>query len=582
MRQQISQMIAYFRAIEDRVSVRTQIAAAVAAMAILLVGSLAIGAAFISYNNTSALVNSKLAGVASTTSERLDRYMAVRQQEILLFSQLEPLRDLWQNNPAALGKSLDQLQKSFTDFAWIGFALPNGIVAASTGGLLQGQSVAERPWFKTGLTETSVGDVHEAKLLSSLLAQPTNGEPFRFVDMALPIRKPDGEVIGVFGAHLNWDWARALIANVENNDGDTDTTLSVISKEGIVLVGPGFGTRRYDPARIAAVLNERSGAFAEVVDNKKMLTAFYVGNGYRDYQGLNWIVTASQPTSVALAAAAKSAQIILGIGAIAGLVGVVMAFFIARRISGPIHSLTEEADRIGRASGPTMLARRQGSLEVVQLSSALRSLLRRIGFAEEQTKEAEARATENAMQFKDDVTKLRRLADTDYMTGLMNRRAFLAAADDAMDFSRRYGRNIATLMIDIDHFKAINDVHGHAVGDVVITRIATLINHSIRGSDKAARFGGEEFVVMLREVNSDEAKALAERICNIIATDSIVAGAIDVSATVSIGIAIIAPADRDIQDLIERADQGLYVAKNTGRNRTFFMPVSETRPSRAA
>jgi diguanylate cyclase (GGDEF)-like protein len=259
-----------------------------------------------------------------------------------------------------------------------------------------------------------------------------------------------------------------------------------------------------------------------------------------------------------------------------------MAFIIARRISGPIHALTVEADRIGRASGPTMLARQKGSMEVVQLSSALRSLLRRIGFAEEQTKEAEARATENAMQFKDDITKLRRLADTDYLTGLMNRRAFLAAADDAMDFSKRYGRNIAALMIDIDHFKSINDLHGHAVGDAVIKRIAAIVAESIRGSDKAARFGGEEFVVMLREVNGDEAKALAHRICNVIESDNTIVGATPVAATVSIGIAIIAPADRDIQDLIERADQGLYVAKNTGRNRTFFMPVPENRPSRAA
>jgi diguanylate cyclase (GGDEF)-like protein len=582
MRMLISRLTSHFRAIEDRHSVRAQITAAVAAMAILLVGSLAAGAAFVSYNNTSALVNSKLASVASTTSDRLDRYMAVRQQEILLFSQLEPLQGLWQNDAAALSKSLDQLQRSFTDFAWIGFALPDGTVAASTGGLLRGQSVAERPWFKNGLTEASVGDVHEAKLLSSLLAQPASGEPLRFVDIALPIRTADGTVLGVFGAHLNWDWARRLVANAEDNDGDTDTTLSVISKDGTVLLGPGLGTKKYEPARIAAILNARSGAFPEVAGDNNSLTAFYVGNGYHEYQGLNWIVTASQPTSVALAAAVRSAKIILGIGAVAGLVGVIMAFFIAWRISGPIHNITLEADRIGRASGPTMLARHSGSLEVVQLTRALRSLLRRVGFAEEQTKEAEARASENAMQFKDDITKLRQLADTDYLTGLLNRRAFLAAADDAMAFSHRYGRNIATLMIDIDHFKSINDVHGHTTGDAVIKRIATIIHESIRGSDKAARFGGEEFVVLLREVNSDDAKALANRICGTIATDKSMVGGTPVAATVSIGIALNAPTDRDIQDLIERADQGLYVAKNTGRNCTFFMPVPETRPSRAA
>jgi methyl-accepting chemotaxis protein len=122
--------------------------------------------------------------------------------------------------------------------------------------------------------------------------------------------------------------------------------------------------------------------------------------GHREYQGLNWIVTASQPAGIALAAAISSAKIILGIGVITALIGLGLAVAISRRIARPIIAITQEADRIGRASGPTMLARQSGSVEVVQLTRALRSLLRRIGFAEERTKEAELRATENALQFK--------------------------------------------------------------------------------------------------------------------------------------------------------------------------------------
>jgi hypothetical protein len=117
---------------------------------------------------------------------------------------------------------------------------------------------------------------------------------------------------------------------------------------------------------------------------------------------------------------------------------------ISRRIARPIISVTQEADRIGRASGPTMLARQSGSVEVVQLTLALRSLLRRIGFAEERTREAELRATENALQLKDDLVKLQKMADTDYLTGLMNRRAFLVVADDTVEFCRRYNRSMAT------------------------------------------------------------------------------------------------------------------------------------------
>jgi diguanylate cyclase (GGDEF)-like protein len=568
--------------IEDHLTVRTQIAAAMAAMSVVLVGMLAAGAAFVSYNNTSALVNRSLAGIAANTAGRLDRYMAVRQQEMNLFSQLQPLQRLWQDDPVELRRALEQLQTTFSDFAWIGFADVDGQVVASTGGLLQGASVAARPWFKEGLQRLAIGDVHEAILLSSLLAQRENNEPYRFVDLAVPVRNADGKLLGVLGGHLNWDWARDLIKSIEANDSDIGTTLSVIDKNGTVLLGLEKGSTKFSGQQLTDILKVRKGTFSETSGDQRMLTAFYVGAGHREYQGLNWIVTASQPASIALAAAISSAQIILCIGAIAALLGLALAVLVSRRISRPIRAITLEADRIGRASGPSMLARQSGSVEVVQLTRALRSLLRRIGFAEERTKEAELRANENAMQFKDDLVKMRQLADTDFLTGLMNRRAFLAVSDDAVEFCRRYKRCMATLMIDIDHFKKINDTHGHAAGDDAIKRIAGIIGECIRTTDKAARFGGEEFVVLLREIDQATALQLAERIRRSIEDSIIRHGTATIPATVSVGVAIFAEGDRDVQDMIERADQGLYVAKKTGRNRTFLMPASDDREARAA
>lgn len=580
MRTILQKIVHHLHAVEDRLTVQMQIAAATALMSVVLVGALAGSAALISYRNTAELLNSGLAGVASTTSGRLDRFMAVRQQEMHLFSQLQPLQALWQGRPAELRRSLEQLQATFTDLAWIGFADVDGNVVAATGGLLEGKSVAARPWFKEGLQKLAIGDVHEAVLLASLLGPQQSGEPYRFVDLAFPVRDASGKLLGVLGGHLNWNWATQVIKDAEANDSD-DTRLSVIDKNGVVLVGPDQGTVRYSGEQLARILKDRKGAFPEQADGQRMLTAFYVGNGHRAYQGLNWIVTASQPASIALAAAASSAEVILQIGAVAALIGLGLAIMISRRIARPIIAITKEADRIGRASGPTMLARQSGSAEMVQLTRALRSLLRRIGFAEERTKEAETRATENALHFQDEFVKLQRMADTDYLTGLMNRRAFLAAADDAMAFSRRYQRNVATLMIDIDHFKKINDTHGHAAGDDAIRRIAEIISQSIRTTDKAARFGGEEFVVLLREIDQDTALLLAERIRSTIEQEIIRHGEISFPATVSIGIAINTDGDRDVQDMIERADQGLYVAKKTGRNRVFLM-APEGRDARAA
>ncbi|MBC9883674.1 diguanylate cyclase [Bradyrhizobium sp. INPA01-394B] len=581
MRAFLQQAAERLHAIEDRLTVRTQIAAAVAAMSIVLVGTLAAGAALISYRNTAALIENNLAGTAAMVSGRLDRFMATRRQEMKLFAELQPMEQLWQGDPAALRRSLEALQHSF-DFAWIGFVDLNGDVVAATGGLLQGKSVAARPWFKQGLERVAVGDVHEALLLASLLSQRASNEPYRFVDIAIPVRDASGKLLGVLGGHLDWNWATSLIKDVEATDGNADATLSILSKGGMVLVGPQTETIRYDGDELAAILKAGDGTLRETRDGRQMLTAFHVGRGFRDYQGLNWIVTASQPASVALAAAISSAQTILAIGAATALIALSLAVLLSRRIAGPILAITQEADRIGRAHGPTMLARQSGSAEVVQLSRALRSLLRRIGHAEERTKEAELRASENAMQLQEDMLKLRELADTDFMTGLMNRRSFLAVADDAVAFSRRYKRNMAPLMIDIDHFKKINDTHGHAAGDDAIKRVAEIVSQSIRTTDKAARFGGEEFVVLLREIDQETAVLLADRIRTSIESAIVRHGNTVIPLTVSVGLALFDETDRDVQDVIERADQGLYVAKKTGRNRTFLMPISDERAARAA
>lgn len=575
MRNLLQKLAQQLHAIEDRLTLRVQIAAAAATISVLLVGTLAAGAAFISYRNTSELVNRSLASIAANTSGRLDRFMAIRQQELRLFAHLRPLEQLWRNDPAELRLALERLQQSYAEFAWIGFADVNGTVLASTGGLLQGKSVAQRPWFKEGLERMAVGDVHEALLLASLLSQRTDSEPYRFVDMAMPVRDADGNLLGVLGGHLNWDWAKEVIKDGEENDGKAETTLSIVSKNGTVLLGPGKDTLRYSGAPLADILKARDGSFIETRGDEHLLTAYHVGSGHREYQGLNWIVTASQPTSVALAAAISLVKIIFGLGALVALFGISMAVVVSRRIAAPINMITEEADRIGRTSGPTMLARQGGSVEVVHLTRALRSLLRRVGMAEERTKEAELRATENAVQFQDDLVKLQKLADTDFLTGLLNRRSFLTAAEDALQFSRRYKRGMATLMIDIDHFKKINDTHGHAVGDEAIKQIAAIINSAIRTTDRAARFGGEEFVVLLREIDQPTALLLAERIRRSIETSTLASGTDIIPATVSVGVAMFEGTDRDVQDMIERADQGLYTAKKSGRNCVVLMPVTD-------
>ena len=100
----------------------------------------------------------------------------------------------------------------------------------------------------------AIGDVHEAVLLASLLAQRANGEPYRFVDIAVPVRDSAGKLLGVLGGHLNWDWASKLIHESEETDGGTETTLSIIGKNGVVLVGPQKDSIKYSGEQLAESL----------------------------------------------------------------------------------------------------------------------------------------------------------------------------------------------------------------------------------------------------------------------------------------------------------------------------------------
>lgn len=566
-------------ALEDRLTVREQIGIWAALLILTLVGILAASAALISYRQVSDLTKAQMRAVASTTADRLDRYMFNRQQELTLFAGVANIREISATNPAELRRLLERLQNSYGDFAWIGFAGPDGKVISGTGGLLEGEDVSQRPWFINGKLNVTVEDVHQAMLLQKLLKPRAEDDPYRFVDVALPIRTREGYLIGVLGAHLNWDWSRGLAASIAS---EYNASIWIVAKDGTMLLGPEIGSKPFSGERFTQIRAARTGVFIHDVDGEDQLTAFDTSAGFRDYPGLEWIVVAQRPARIALQAAASSAWWILLIGLLVGIAGVGFALLMAGRVAKPIHAMTEEADRLGRTSTAAMFARQRGSLEAVQLTRALRSLLRRIGFAEERTREAELRASENARQFHDDVSKLRKLAETDDLTGLLNRRAFIAAATDAMNYFKRYRRSIAALMIDIDHFKAINDTHGHAAGDGVIKRVAELIGDCTRTTDKAGRFGGEEFVVLLREVDESTARELAERIRLTIEAAAIAYGRLDLRATVSIGVAIASDVDRDIADLIERADQGVYMAKNTGRNRVFYAPAEDQELARVA
>lgn len=163
--------------------------------------------------------------------------------------------------------------------------------------------------------------------------------------------------------------------------------------------------------------------------------------------------------------------------------------------------------------------------------------------------------------------ELRRLATTDPLTDLANRRHFLAQLALEVNRLQRYSNPAALLMIDIDHFKRVNDRYGHAIGDSVLRHFAATARQVLRKVDLLGRLGGEEFAVLLPGTDPEGAQQLAERLRQTIASSPARTAVGSIGITVSIGITLFAPTDLTADAVLIRADRALYRAKSQGRNR---------------
>lgn len=181
--------------------------------------------------------------------------------------------------------------------------------------------------------------------------------------------------------------------------------------------------------------------------------------------------------------------------------------------------------------------------------------------------------------------RLKRVGLTDSLTGVNNRRFFDQRLSEEVARAQRSGEPLACLFLDIDHFKRINDQHGHRIGDRVLSEVAGLIRDQLRSTDVLGRYGGEEFSALLVNAKKEKALEIAERIRSVIASQAFaLEGGDAISATISIGVSSLQISageglDNIAEELVDRADQALYLAKNAGRNRV--VPAQEEAPPSA-
>jgi len=180
--------------------------------------------------------------------------------------------------------------------------------------------------------------------------------------------------------------------------------------------------------------------------------------------------------------------------------------------------------------------------------------------------------------------KLRSLAVMDELTGINNRRNLLLNLQREIERARRYGKPLTVVMIDVDHFKRWNDMHGHQVGDMVLQRVAQLVSSVSREIDSYGRYGGEEFLVVLPETPLDQAVVYAERLRVAVEQQGVQLQQQfpGTSLTISIGVTNLAPTGDDLERTIQRADASLYASKKRGRNCVSVLAAGQKLPAPAA
>lgn len=372
----------------------------------LIVGglSLAIGAAVVVL--LSQLANSRitqdsgdaLKSAARAVSFAIAENLRERDREIALLSQTALLAQGDLSGPL-LRERLTLTKKTYRYYDWLGVAAPDGTVLSAVNGLLEGENVAQRPWFIAGKQGAYIGDVHEAVLLAKKLNNPNPREPLRFVDFASPIVGPDGKLRGVLGSHANWAWVGDVILGAIGEEGlDNGVDILIAGKDGEILYPFSAVGRIALPKNLPR--NNDHAVLAWDAGESFLTTQVAVKSATASNPG--WRVIARQPLSQALAAVHTMNVTLL----LAGLVSTVFFMLVVYRLVAnfcrPLEQLAESAQKVSAGEENPDFATSTRTIEINHLTQALqrmsRTLLSRQQALEESHKSLEHKVAERTRE----------------------------------------------------------------------------------------------------------------------------------------------------------------------------------------
>ncbi len=493
---------------------------------------------------------------------------------------------------------LARLEAMLVDFDTVGYADGDGRLLVSGDGQGDGLDVSHLAWFLEGQNDPYVGEPGALWLAA---------ESPPLLDLAVPLPGPDGDSAGVLWACLSRSWVSEIEQVVLKPLGRrVQMDLLMLNYGGEVLLGPEqLQGKTLDLPSIRSARLGASGYRVEAwPDGKTYLIGHSRSNRYGGQLGLGWLILVRQDLDIAYSPARQLQTQVLGGGVVLGLVFALLGWLLARYITRPLLVIARAADRIRRGDNTVRIPLLHGFSELKVLSHSLNTLVSNLTFHEgelarlntdlerrvhqrtqqlqliNETLEKEITDRRRAEREREQlIAELQTLAETDALTGVLNRRAFFLRGEGELSRAQRLNRSLAMLMLDIDHFKGVNDTYGHGVGDQVIKMVAKCCRATLREFDLVGRYGGEEFSVLLLEVDNDAAHWVAERLRMAIQNQILTIKGGQLSVTVSLGLAGLSSSTADLAGLLHRADQALYQAKRTGRNRVVVFQADAENPS---
>ena len=503
-----------------------------------------------------------LLGIADGTAHLLADGLHERLRELALLADAADERRLAPGDPRWRGE-IGRLATGRPHYAWIGVVDLGGRVRHASGDLLLGIDVSTRPWFRNGQQAPYVGDVHTAKLLAKLLPAPAGGEPLRFIDFVAPLHGTDGIFHGEIAVHADWRWAQQVIDDMRHDtEREQGVLVYILARDGTVIHRPAGADTAAPPASLPAV-----PGIVTWTDGRDYLTGAMPVHARSPATDLGWTVVVREPAEAALAGVHAMRRTVLAGGLLVAIAAVGLAWVVAGHFSRPLARMTRVAEHIGNGRFDEPIPLLAHSQELDRLSRGLHAmtthLLARDKALTEANQRLEERVAERTVELERANALLEAQAHHDALTGLANRRAADRLLEAELSHHRRHGHRLGALLVDVDHFKRVNDGHGHAAGDAVLQAVAKALAGVLRTSDHAARVGGEEFLVLLRETDAAGLAAVAEKLRA--AVEALVLPEVG-RVTASVGTSLSQPDDAAAA-LLARADAALYAAKRVGRNR---------------